>query len=615
MPTLSCDPAYSQLLDMNQKLHDELQDEISINKSNKRKICSLVKKLEQYYRTISLQDNIIIVHEKVIKKFKSKILICKNSLRSYNKIKNLKIRGVSTPMQNPVNVIDSIRGSLNTIQVTLQNITAEHDQYQDLLNNTNRWIERTVRERDNAQEEQDLAILAYNNDKKESCHWYFSYQNKDKHIILQNNLLQNMAAIEHVIQTLALYLASLPAYDGQETPDSYYVKLRNINEITWPMAVTGFDAVTRINNMKKFLNWLQGKFQEVMIGTNQATLKALMSENVLPYLYNHIPINMQLKIKITNSADLNAFFIKLRNIWLEAGEQCSEFLDYNNGGLEKRLKRIEAHVVKFARKDTRGAKTPQHQCSESSPFGRLEKRLEQIEALITKLIKKSKFRSSQLHMATKKKVNYTEQCEYSDKSLKSKVSNKSELRKVKQDNNSSFAHNASSDKDSHGKHVSLEKTICKIIQIEFKNYLPYIIKQTKKCISALAHDSNGENILDGSIEIDFVKKKEPTTSIVSIKCKIKYLKIPAMVLDSCVKLLIITPDIIEHVGYEINKFIKHDLSGIATVLVKSIGVVHNLLITLVPGFTIYKDFIVVKYSKPMLIFSNPLLKKYKCAID
>ena len=32
------DPAYSELLDMNQKLRDELQDEIFINKSNEKKI-------------------------------------------------------------------------------------------------------------------------------------------------------------------------------------------------------------------------------------------------------------------------------------------------------------------------------------------------------------------------------------------------------------------------------------------------------------------------------------------------------------------------------------------------------------------------------------------------
>ncbi|PKC52003.1 hypothetical protein RhiirA1_482482, partial [Rhizophagus irregularis] len=97
-----------------------------------------------------------------------------------------------------------IRGSLNTIRVTLQNITAERDQYQNILNDTNNrkrdyrnqlrdsrnqnlrlqrlldesqiQVERTMRERDNAQGERDLAILAYNNEKKESRRWRFSYR-------------------------------------------------------------------------------------------------------------------------------------------------------------------------------------------------------------------------------------------------------------------------------------------------------------------------------------------------------------------------------------------------------------------------------------------------------
>jgi hypothetical protein len=36
--------------------------------------------------------------------------------------------------------------------------------------------------KDNAQGERDLAILAYNNEKKESCRWYFSYQDKDRRV-------------------------------------------------------------------------------------------------------------------------------------------------------------------------------------------------------------------------------------------------------------------------------------------------------------------------------------------------------------------------------------------------------------------------------------------------
>jgi septal ring factor EnvC (AmiA/AmiB activator) len=75
------DPAYSQLLDTNQELRSELRDEISINKSNEKKLRSLVKELEQCYRTISLQDNTIIAHEKEIEKLKSEISNLRKQLK------------------------------------------------------------------------------------------------------------------------------------------------------------------------------------------------------------------------------------------------------------------------------------------------------------------------------------------------------------------------------------------------------------------------------------------------------------------------------------------------------------------------------------------------------
>ena len=59
-----------------------------------------------------------------------------NINRGLDQIEN-HIKRVSTPMQNPANIIDGIKGSLNTVQVTLQNSTIERDQYQNLLNETN----------------------------------------------------------------------------------------------------------------------------------------------------------------------------------------------------------------------------------------------------------------------------------------------------------------------------------------------------------------------------------------------------------------------------------------------------------------------------------------------
>jgi hypothetical protein len=84
------DPAYSQLLDTNQELRSELRDEIFINKSNEKKIRSLVKELEKCYRTISFQDNSIIAHEGEIVELKSQISDLRKQLRILQQDKKFK---------------------------------------------------------------------------------------------------------------------------------------------------------------------------------------------------------------------------------------------------------------------------------------------------------------------------------------------------------------------------------------------------------------------------------------------------------------------------------------------------------------------------------------------
>ena len=84
------DPAYSELLDTNQELCSELRDEIFINKSNEKKIRSLVKELEQCYRTISSQDNTIIAHEGEIVELKSQISNLRKQLRVLQQDKKFK---------------------------------------------------------------------------------------------------------------------------------------------------------------------------------------------------------------------------------------------------------------------------------------------------------------------------------------------------------------------------------------------------------------------------------------------------------------------------------------------------------------------------------------------
>ena len=47
-----------------------------------------------------------------------------NVNRGLDRIEN-HIREVDTPIQNPTNIIDGIKGLLNTIRITLQNITTK----------------------------------------------------------------------------------------------------------------------------------------------------------------------------------------------------------------------------------------------------------------------------------------------------------------------------------------------------------------------------------------------------------------------------------------------------------------------------------------------------------
>ncbi|PKY59681.1 hypothetical protein RhiirA4_482639 [Rhizophagus irregularis] len=66
MPILSCDPAYSQLLDTNQELRSELQDEISINKTHKN---SEIEELKSEISNLRKQHRVL----QQDKKFKNEV--------------------------------------------------------------------------------------------------------------------------------------------------------------------------------------------------------------------------------------------------------------------------------------------------------------------------------------------------------------------------------------------------------------------------------------------------------------------------------------------------------------------------------------------------------------
>src|SRR5271154_1631693 len=62
--------------------------------------------------------------------------------------------------------------------------------------------------------------------------------------------------------------------------------------------------------------------------------------DALLILYSHLPENLELRIKIGNPADLNAFFTQLNDKWLEAGGsvmaiQAMQQFSQRNEALEK----------------------------------------------------------------------------------------------------------------------------------------------------------------------------------------------------------------------------------------------------------------------------------------
>ena len=198
---------------------------------------------------------------------------------------------------------------------------------------------------------------------------------------------------------------------GNQTVDNFFADLRKcwverqVGSNIYPQSVTmGNQIQSQVSSQGVASAEMEKLYSKI------ASLETQLAESM--QVHSNLAQRLQLLENVINSNSASTFDRHL-NQELEKRlgvieinfAELSKFLreessDYNNRGLEKRLERIEAHIAKFARKDTRGAKTPQRRRSESSPFGGLEKRLGQIETLLAKLAKDFKSRSGRVHMAT-----------------------------------------------------------------------------------------------------------------------------------------------------------------------------------------------------------------------
>ncbi|GES74097.1 hypothetical protein GLOIN_2v1772633 [Rhizophagus clarus] len=153
-----------------------------------------------------------------------------------------------------------------------------------------------------------------------------------------------------------------------------------------PLAVTAFNAAARcqvminkmtgrfapvpandpyaagnlaINTEPLFLNWLREKYREVMVGTNRSAIFAFVNEkfletdtpdsyekrikplvqampdaDALPYLFNQLPSDLEMRVRIANPATVIAFFTDLRNIWHETRDLAYTGIGTDDATLE-----------------------------------------------------------------------------------------------------------------------------------------------------------------------------------------------------------------------------------------------------------------------------------------
>ena len=223
----------------------------------------------------------------------------------------------------------------------------------------------------------DKGLLEYNRNRLNDRYQKWKAKEFNSRQIIfnfQNNPVGNMATIQDVTISMGPLLAKVKPYEGQEAPDDYFNKISQILAYGDTLGVVGFNNAVKtnvlaskmagrfippnpfndgagnaVNTSALFQQWLQDTYQTVMIGANRTSLKALNHEkfnitdspetyekrikpyaqgilfaDALPYLYDHLPNKLSIRMRMIGPADLDAFFQNLRTFWLECGGQVWE---------------------------------------------------------------------------------------------------------------------------------------------------------------------------------------------------------------------------------------------------------------------------------------------------
>ncbi|GES93808.1 hypothetical protein GLOIN_2v1772633 [Rhizophagus clarus] len=217
---------------------------------------------------------------------------------------------------DPRNTLNGIRISLTTVRGHMQRHAQDAINLQGLLYIANGQINNLMNDlantRNDVFQRTQLLNLAYNNEANEHHRWYQIAQERQTNAVAgfnagarANVMKGKMTERFHPVSANDPYIAGNPAIN------------------TEPL-------------------WLQGRYREIMVGTNQDALRSLMNEkftamdmadtyekrvkpyvqgipyaDAIEYLYGHMPQYMKMRLRQANPANLDAFFTDLRRIWLK----------------------------------------------------------------------------------------------------------------------------------------------------------------------------------------------------------------------------------------------------------------------------------------------------------
>ncbi|CAG8563147.1 1453_t:CDS:10 [Cetraspora pellucida] len=379
----------------------------------------------------------------------------------------------------------------------------------------------------------------------------------------------NMMTVAGDLTSIAPLIAQIPNYSRQIPSDKWYQRINQILTLPSIMASTFNNALravilkskmagkytniptqypvgTNIDTSARYIVWLHHKYQTKTVGTQQVATQRLAQEKFLPFdnpeSYEARICPLLLGVAVSSQLQ--------KTQALQSQQKQPDFSDYLRVPdiyMPERLPdEYGVNSEKFIHLQSKKNIEVDSDEELADRMGKLsinKALLKGFEAEVHAVIKLSKHCCSNCnrtgHNSRKKKVNQKSN------------SNKSFLKR---------SPNHVKQKKTHL--LQLEK-----LKSETKNLTTPDFTNYREPASEIP-ESEEKETLDDPIEIDFVKKKEPITSIATILVKIKCLKILAM----------------------------YNLSGVATVPTESIGVTCNFSITLPPGFTIDEDFAVIHYN-------------------